>query len=54
MRVLFLSRWLPYPTDNGSKIRIFNILRQLSSRWDVSLAHLAMGLPPAGLTLTER
>jgi glycosyltransferase involved in cell wall biosynthesis len=40
-RVLFLSRWLPYPPDNGSKIRIYNILRQLSARNDISLIALA-------------
>ena len=32
MRILFLSRWFPYPPDNGSKIRIFNLLRQLASK----------------------
>ena len=37
MRILFLSRWLPYPPDNGSKIRIHNILRQLSRRHEVAL-----------------
>jgi glycosyltransferase involved in cell wall biosynthesis len=37
MRILFLSRWFPYPPDNGSKIRIFNILKQLSRQHEVSL-----------------
>lgn len=37
MRILFLSRWRPYPADNGSKIRIFNILRQLAASHEVSL-----------------
>ena len=37
MRILFLSRWFPYPPDNGSKIRIFNILRQLSQLHEVGL-----------------
>ncbi len=32
MNLLFLSRWLPYPADNGSKLRIYNILKQLASR----------------------
>ena len=27
MRILFLSRWFPYPPDNGSKIRIYNLLK---------------------------
>ena len=30
MRILFLSLWYPYPTNNGSKIRIFNLLRGLA------------------------
>lgn len=37
MKILFLSRWMPYPSDNGSKIRIFNIIRQLAYEHDVSL-----------------
>ncbi|MFN8496842.1 MAG: glycosyltransferase family 4 protein [Anaerolineae bacterium] len=37
MRILFLSPWLPLPQDNGSKIRIYNLLRGLASRHDVSL-----------------
>jgi glycosyltransferase involved in cell wall biosynthesis len=37
MQVLFLSRWRPYPADNGSKIRIFNMLRQLSQQHEVRL-----------------
>jgi polysaccharide biosynthesis protein PslH len=37
MRILFLSRWLPFPTDNGSKIRISNLLKQLGSQHDVDL-----------------
>ncbi len=37
MRVLFLSRWYPYPPDNGSKIRIGNLLRALCESDDVTL-----------------
>jgi sugar transferase (PEP-CTERM/EpsH1 system associated) len=37
MRILFLSRWYPYPPDNGSKIRIFNLIRHLASRHEVHL-----------------
>lgn len=37
MRVLFLSAWYPYPPDNGSKIRIFNLLRQLSMHHEITL-----------------
>jgi glycosyltransferase involved in cell wall biosynthesis len=41
MRILLLSRWFPYPADNGSKIRILNILRQLAKRHEVSLLSFA-------------
>lgn len=37
MRLLFLSRWFPYPADNGSRIRIFNVIRQLARRHEVTL-----------------
>jgi glycosyltransferase involved in cell wall biosynthesis len=37
MRILYLSRWFPYPPDNGSKIRIFNALRSLSRSHEIDL-----------------
>ncbi len=37
MRVLFLSRWFPFPPDNGSKIRIFHLLKALAVRHTVHL-----------------
>ncbi len=37
MQILFLSRWFPYPPHNGSKLRIFNLLRVLASRHEVTL-----------------
>jgi glycosyltransferase involved in cell wall biosynthesis len=37
MHILFLSRWYPYPPDNGSKLRIYNLLRGLSQQHQVSL-----------------
>jgi glycosyltransferase involved in cell wall biosynthesis len=37
MRVLFLSRWFPHPPDNGSKIRIFHLLKALTARHTVHL-----------------
>lgn len=37
MRILFLSRWFPYPANNGSKLRIFNLLRGLSRYHEVDL-----------------
>jgi glycosyltransferase involved in cell wall biosynthesis len=37
MKVLFLSSWFPYPPDNGSRIRIFNLIKQLSREHDITL-----------------
>lgn len=37
MNILFLSRWFPFPADNGSKIRVYNLLRQLAKRHTVDL-----------------
>lgn len=37
MRILFLSRWYPFPADNGSKIRIHNLIRELSRNHEVWL-----------------
>jgi len=41
MRILLLSRWLPYPADNGSKIRIWNLLRYLGQEHQVALLTFA-------------
>ncbi|MEZ4867721.1 MAG: glycosyltransferase [Caldilineaceae bacterium] len=40
-RILFLSRWFPYPTNNGSKLRIYNLLRGLSTQHEVTLLSFA-------------
>ncbi len=37
MKVLFLSRWYPYPPDNGSKLRIYHLLRELARAHTVDL-----------------
>src|SRR5215831_12854055 len=37
MKILFLSRWFPYPVNNGSKLRIYNLLRGLGQQNDVTL-----------------
>jgi glycosyltransferase involved in cell wall biosynthesis len=37
MKLLFLSAWYPYPQDNGSRIRIYNLIRQLSRKHDITL-----------------
>ncbi len=41
MRILFLSTWFPYPPDNGSKIRVYHLLRALSTRHQVTLVSFA-------------
>lgn len=41
MKILFLSGWFPYPPDNGSKIRIYNLLRGLAQSHDVTLLAFA-------------
>jgi len=47
MRVLMVTLGLPYPPDSGTRIRDFNILRQLSSRFKVCLCSLLTEeLPP--------
>jgi polysaccharide biosynthesis protein PslH len=37
MKILFLSRWFPYPTDNGSKLRIYHLLKGLAQVHEVHL-----------------
>lgn len=41
MKILFLSRWYPYPPNNGSKLRIFNVLRGLARHHEISLLSFA-------------
>ncbi|GAB4458070.1 MAG: glycosyltransferase family 4 protein [Anaerolineales bacterium] len=41
MKILFLSRWFPYPMNNGSKIRIYNLLRGLSQHHELTLLSFA-------------
>lgn len=37
MRILFLSLWFPFPPDNGSKMRVYNLLRALAQRHTITL-----------------
>ena len=37
MKILFLSRWYPFPQDNGSKIRVFNLIKYLAAKHSVDL-----------------
>jgi polysaccharide biosynthesis protein PslH len=41
MRLIFVSWWWPYPANNGSKIRIYNLLRQLASVHEITLLSFA-------------
>ncbi|MCB9139518.1 MAG: glycosyltransferase [Caldilineaceae bacterium] len=41
MRVLFLSTWFPYPFDNGSKLRVYYLLRSLAQQHEVTLLSFA-------------
>ncbi|HEX9921952.1 MAG TPA: glycosyltransferase family 4 protein [Anaerolineae bacterium] len=41
MNILFLSRWFPYPPDNGSRIRIFNLIKHLSLHNEIDLVSFA-------------
>jgi glycosyltransferase involved in cell wall biosynthesis len=41
MRVLAISSWFPYPPDNGSKLRAYYLLRELSKRHSVTLLSFA-------------
>ncbi len=37
MRVLVVSSWFPYPTDNGSRLRIFHLLEALGRAHHITL-----------------
>src|SRR5688572_25491713 len=41
MKILFISRWYPYPADNGSKIRIYNLIKYLASYHEIHLISFA-------------
>ena len=41
MRILVLSSWFPYPPDNGSRIRAYNLLKQISQCHEISLVSFA-------------
>jgi glycosyltransferase involved in cell wall biosynthesis len=37
MRILFLSRWYPYPPIHGSKLRIYHLLTGLAQKYEITL-----------------
>jgi glycosyltransferase involved in cell wall biosynthesis len=41
MKILLISRWFPYPPDNGSKIRVFNLIKSLSLYHQIHLISFA-------------
>jgi glycosyltransferase involved in cell wall biosynthesis len=41
MRILFLSRWFPYPINNGSKVRVYQLLTGLAARHEITLLSFA-------------
>jgi len=53
MKILFLSPWFPYPPVNGSKIRIYNLLKSLGSRYSIELISFVRDgeqVDPRGIT----
>ncbi len=55
MKILFISTWFPWPTDNGSKIRVYHLLRALGARHHVDLLSFAFDTarPAEAQTLRE-
>lgn len=43
MKVLFLSRWFPYPADNGARLRIQGLLHHLASEATIDLISFSGG-----------
>jgi glycosyltransferase involved in cell wall biosynthesis len=41
LKILFLSQWYPFPTNNGSKIRIYNLLTNLAKSHEITLLSFA-------------
>lgn len=47
MRILFLSRWFPHPSDNGAKIRVYYLLKGLAENHSVDLISFTETAPSA-------
>jgi glycosyltransferase involved in cell wall biosynthesis len=43
MKILFLSRWFPFPPSNGSKLRIYHLIRGLAQQHEVTLISFTEG-----------
>ena len=53
MRILFLSAWFPYPPDNGSRLRIFNLIRGLAHHHEITLVTFAEKVPKEPVQVLE-
>lgn len=49
MHVLFLSRWYPFPPNNGSRLRVYHLLRGLAQRHTVTLVSFTEPSEPPDL-----
>jgi len=47
MNILALSDWFPYPPDNGARMRLHNLLRQLAQRHEIVLLSFTGDIPSA-------
>lgn len=54
MRILFIADWYPYPYDNGSRIRYYNLLKFLSRYHQVDLLSFYTAPPPISRTRLQR
>ncbi len=55
MKILFLSRWYPWPTDNGARLRVYNLIRALASCHEVHLiSFIEQPIEAAGLAEMRR
>jgi glycosyltransferase involved in cell wall biosynthesis len=45
MKILYISPWFPYPPINGAKIRIYNLIRQLSKHHEITLLAFPQTIP---------
>ena len=53
MKILYVAKLYPYPPEDGSLVRVYNILRQLSSRHRITLAaQVPAGSRPLPLPVT--
>lgn len=53
MKIFFLSSWFPFPPDNGSRIRVYNLLRTLAQRHVVTLITFAESNEPTNTRVLE-